>query len=392
MGSGNALAKRLFASYPEYRVKHLRPDVCKHGAITTELQKVVGESNGLFTLEEAGTSLEGRRISLLMCGKGQTRILFWSQMHGDESTATLALMDIFRFLSRNRSLDDLLTRTTLCFLPMLNPDGAERVQRYSAAGIDINRDARSLSTPEARILRHLQRKFIPQFGFNLHDQELSGVGPTPDVAAIALLAPADHAKRKDSAVRNRAKQVAAYIAASLTPFAAGHVATYDDTYEPRAFGDNMQAWGTSTVLIESGHWPNDPEKNFVRQLNFVALLGAIDAIATRSYRKVRMEHYTNLKKNGKRIYDIVVHGVTLQHESGWKERVDIGLTVDPRLNRSSHLNQRPVVTVREIGDLSGFGSLREVDGNGAAIHSNLIAPEQSIPLQELLDKTHISFG
>jgi hypothetical protein len=105
-----------------------------------------------------------------------------------------------------------------------------------------------------------------------------------------------------------------------------------------------------------------------------------------------MEHYTNLKKNGKRIYDIVVHGVTLQHESGWTERVDIGLTIDPRLNRSSHFNQRPVVTVREIGDLGGFGSLREVDGKGAIINSNTIVPEQSLPLQELLDRTHISLG
>ena len=386
-----ALVNHLFVSYPDYKLDHLRPESCKHKIITTELQKIVAGSNGLFTLEEAGRSLEGRSIPLLMCGKGPTRILFWSQMHGDESTATLALMDIFYFLSTNRGFDDLLARTLLFFIPMLNPDGAERMQRHSATGIDMNRDARRLSTPEAGILRRVHRRLKPEFGFNLHDQELSSVGATPAVTAIALLAPAAHEKRNISPARTRAKRVAALIARSLFPFAAGHVATYDDSYEPRAFGDNMQAWGTSTVLIESGHWPNDPEKKFIRRLNYVALLTAIHGIATKSYRKVRMEYYTGLKKNGKRIYDIIAHGVTMHHVSGWSGRVDIGLTIDPRLNRNNTVKPKelPLVRVKEIGDLSGFGALREIDCRGGSFDSGKIVPEQVLLLKELFDIMHI---
>jgi hypothetical protein len=33
-------------------------------------------------------------------GHGPTTVLLWSQMHGDESTATMALADIFAFLGR----------------------------------------------------------------------------------------------------------------------------------------------------------------------------------------------------------------------------------------------------------------------------------------------------
>ncbi len=386
-----ALVNHFFATYLDYKLDHLRPGGCKHKVMTKELQKIVTRSNGLFTLEEAGRSLEGRSIPLLMCGKGPTHMLLWSQMHGDESTATLALMDIFHFLSMNRRLDDLLARISLCFIPMLNPDGAERVQRHSAAGIDMNRDARALSTPEARTLRRVHRRLKPAFGFNLHDQELSSVGATPAVAAIALLAPPAHEKRNISPVRARAIRVAALIARSLLPFAAGHVATYDDSYEPRAFGDNMQAWGTSTVLLESGHWPDDPEKNFIRRLNYVALLTAIHGIATGSYRNARIEHYTALKKNGKRIYDIIARGVAMHHASGWSHRVDIGLTIDPRLNRreTSKRKRHPFVTVKEIGDLSGFGALREIDGRGGRFDSGKIVPEQGLLLNELLDRIHI---
>jgi hypothetical protein len=38
----------------------------------------------------------------------------------------------------------------------------------------------------------------------------------------------------------------------------------------------MQQWGTSTVLIESGALPDDPQKQRLRALNVAAILGALD--------------------------------------------------------------------------------------------------------------------
>ena len=62
-------------------------------------------------------------------------------MHGDEPTATAALLDIFNFLSANDSFDSLrksiLQNLEIHFIPMLNPDGAARYQRENAFNIDL---------------------------------------------------------------------------------------------------------------------------------------------------------------------------------------------------------------------------------------------------------------
>ena len=93
------------------------------------------------------------------------RVLLWSQMHGDEPTATAALFDIFEFLRRHRddpTVRDILSSLTLHVVPMLNPDGAERFQRRNAQSIDINRDALRLQTPEGRTLKAVRDRFQPR--------------------------------------------------------------------------------------------------------------------------------------------------------------------------------------------------------------------------------------
>ncbi|MBE2291022.1 MAG: hypothetical protein IAF01_00725, partial [Xanthomonadaceae bacterium] len=85
-----------------------------------------------FRMEDIGRSAEGRPLRHARWGKGKTQILLWSQMHGDESTGTMALADLFRFLGEHPQhplVKRLHANTTLHFLPMLNPDGAARFQR-----------------------------------------------------------------------------------------------------------------------------------------------------------------------------------------------------------------------------------------------------------------------
>lgn len=392
------LASDLFSCYDEYRVHHLRPYNCRHGEMTQELQYCVERSSRILKLHSLGNSVEGRSINLVSCGTGKTSVLLWSQMHGDEPTATLALMDIFHFLTQAAAKEpwvrDLLSEITLHAIPMVNPDGAERTLRHTAVQIDMNRDARVLATPEAKILRHAHKRLAPVFGFNLHDQSLSSVGESAKVAALAFLAPPGDQTRTMTLSRVRAVRVAALMVRALHQFAEGHFAAYDDTFEPRAFGDMSQSWGTSTVLIESGHWPKDPEKNFVRRLNFVAILTALRAIGDNSYQDTELDYYSSLPVNGKRIYHFIIRNLLIESSGGWSHRVDVGLELDPAKNRwqPDGRPSPPVVTVKEVGDLKEFGALETISAHGRKISATSLQLEETVPLSRILDLLQVYHG
>ena len=53
---------------------------------------------------------------------------------------------------------------------------------------------------------------------------------------------------------DRAKQMCAVFVEAVRPIIPGMISRYDDTHEPRAFGDTIQATGASTMLVEAGGW------------------------------------------------------------------------------------------------------------------------------------------
>ncbi len=265
--------------------------------------------------EVVGTSAEGREIRSVRFGSGPATVLLWSQMHGDESTATMALADVLRMVAARPEhpvVRTILEGATVHVVPMLNPDGAQRFQRRNAQGVDINRDARELATPEAKTLKAVRDRVEPDFGFNLHDQSVgTRVGDSDRGVAIALLSPPFDETREVNDVRRRAMEVSGVIRTAIEPLVGGHIARYDDTFNPRAFGDLMTRWGASTILIESGGWEDDPQKQYLRRVNFVAILAALESIATGSYEGVGTELYASLPENGRRVGDLLVLGGTL---------------------------------------------------------------------------------
>jgi hypothetical protein len=349
--------------------RHRIPIIAKREFTHAELWSALGpvvDAAGGPERDEAGRSAEGRPIYRIRYGSGPTKVLLWSQMHGNESTATMALADLFRFLAE--APDDprarrLAERLSIQAVPMLNPDGAERFQRRNAMAIDINRDARALSTPEGRILRGLQQRFRPDFGFNLHDQDVRArVGSSDRLAAIALLAPPFSAGREDNAVRMRAKRVAAVVRGAAEPLVPGHITRYDDTYNPRAFGDLMQSWGTSTVLIESGGWRNDPEKQHLRRVNFVALLTALDAIATGAYAAADPAQYETLPENGRPVNDLLVRGPVIVVPGLEPYRADVMVQFADALAKRG-------ARVAEVGDLADAAARDTVEAAGLFLHA-----------------------
>ena len=139
-------------------------------------------------VDEVGRSYASREIYQVEFGKGPIKVFLWSQMHGDEPTATSALIDMFTILQKNRDKEwvkSIEKAITIRAVPMLNPDGAEFYQRRNMQGIDINRDAQNLQTPEANLLKKLRDEWAPNIGFNLHNQNaLTTAGRTNKQAAI----------------------------------------------------------------------------------------------------------------------------------------------------------------------------------------------------------------
>jgi hypothetical protein len=360
----DAAVAELVRLHDQYRVPALTTRQFNHQEIWNALGPVVDAPGGPDR-EEVGRSAEGRPIYTVSFGRGATRVLLWSQMHGNESTASMALTDLFHFL--DAAPDDprarrIAERLTIVAVPMLNPDGAERFQRRNAMGIDVNRDARALVTPEARILRAVHQRFRPEFGFNLHDQDVRArVGSSDRLAAIALLAPPFNRSGDDNPVRMRAKRVAAVVRAATEPLVAGHVTRYDDTFNPRAFGDLMQSWGTSTVLIESGGWRDDPEKQYLRKVNFVALVSALDAIATESYAAADPGLYEELPENGRSVNDLLVRGATIVLPGVEPYRADLSINFADAL---AHRDGR----ITEVGDLAEAAARDTIDATGLYLH------------------------
>ncbi len=314
--------------------------------------------------EEIGRSAEGRPLYLLRYGDGPTTVLLWSQMHGDESTATMALADLVHYMAEPDARASVWADSlTILMIPMLNPDGAERFRRHNAYGIDVNRDARVLSTPEARALKSTHERFQPVFGFNLHDQNpRTRVGSSERLAAIALLAPAADEPGTDPIVARRAKHLAATLRDAAEAIVPGHVTRYDDSYNPRAFGDLVQQWGTSTVLVESGGWADDPEKQVLRRTNFVLLTRAFDAIATGSYLETPIARYTELPENGRSVRDLVIRGGTVIVPGLQPYRADLAIDV------RDGLLARDEAEIVEIGDLEAVVGRDDFDAADAFIH------------------------
>jgi len=317
-----------------------------------------------FRVEDVGRSAEGRPLRHVAWGEGDTRVLLWSQMHGDESTASMALADLFRFLGEHPDhpvVQRLRRHTSLHFLPVMNPDGAARFQRRNAQGVDINRDARALATPEARALHGLRERLQPDFGFNLHDQNVgTRAGDSDRGTAIALLAPAYNEAREVDATRLRAIEVAVAIRAVLEPYIAGRIAKWDDTFNPRAFGDLTAAAGVSTILVESGGIEGDPQKQRLRKLNFLALAGALDAIATGAHAGLPRAAYETLPENGRTWPDLRIAGGTLVLPGRPHAKVDLLVDFEHKLLERGG-------TIADIGDLGDTRARRTIDARGLYI-------------------------
>jgi hypothetical protein len=364
----------LYYNYSLYKERIIASKRVKHSDITPLIR---GLNKDIFTVIESGKSYTGKEIFLVSAGKGRKKIFMWSQMHGDESTGTMAIFDIFNFLSGNDGYnlirDKFFDKATLYFMPMVNPDGAEQWTRRNYLNIDINRDAARTQSPEGKILKNAFNDIKADFGFNLHDQNPRySAGNSFKTAAVSFLAPPYNQDRSVNLTRSNAIKLISGLAKVLDIYIPGHIAKYSDDYESRAFGDTFQALGTSTILIESGGWNDDPDKQFLRKLNFILLLSGINSIINSGYIKESHTNYDNLPFNEELLYDLILRNLHF-HGRNNDYLLDIGINYNENFNEYS--GKREITsTVEDTGDLSIFHGNNEFDLEGYDVEPNDYLP------------------
>lgn len=299
-----------------------------------------------------GDSVNGVDIRAYKFGSGDKKVLMWSQMHGNESTTTKALCDMFNFLASNEQLaKSILKHCTLMVVPVLNPDGAAVYTRVNINKVDLNRDAKNLTQPESRALRELFESFEPDFCFNLHDQRtLFSAGKFDKPATVSFLSPASNKERHITPTREIAMKLIVAMDSMLQKHIPGQVGRYDDGFNDNCVGDAFQKQGVPTVLFESGHYPGDYNREKTREYIFLSILEALKTITENKIDSYKTGDYFSIPNNQKLFFDVLINNPTMVNPE-----IEAGHSVGIRYKEVLDGNKiifKPEIA--EIGPLEGF--------------------------------------
>ena len=201
-----------------------------------------------------GATAGNNVLQVYTFGSGSRTVLAWSGMHGNEHTSIRGTMEALRTIT-----DLWLTSRDLrlLYIPVLNVDGLALYTRENAVGVDVNRDAQSLETPEAQFLMQCIEEFHPDLCLNLHDQRtMYGVNNPVQPSVLSFLAAAaDHARRV-----TRARIIAAHLINAFAHDSSLPIGRYDDGFNANCFGDALMMKGIPTILFEAGQAQGDYER------------------------------------------------------------------------------------------------------------------------------------
>ncbi len=307
-----------------------------------------------FSTEIIGKSVLGKPIYKYIVGYGKTKVFMWSQMHGNESTTTKALFDFFNILHSQEEIGGkLLQEFTFCFLPMVNPDGAELYTRENANMVDLNRDSVDLSQPESQLLRKTFEDFNPDFCYNLHDQRtIFGAGTSGNVATVSFLAPSFNEKRDVNEVRSKAMNVIVAMNEELQKHIPNQVGRFDDGFNINCIGDMLTFLNVPTILFEAGHYQDDYYREYTRKMIFIALISGLKHICENDVVHNEIEKYLLISQNNIVFYDFIYKNIKINYDgkeiitnfaAQYKEEL-----IDEKIQLNAY--------IAEIGELKGkFG-------------------------------------
>ena len=301
---------KFISGYEQWKVAHLSGRYIHLEHVEPLLDKL----DDPFSVRILGKSVNEMPIYGVQFGQGKQRILMWSQMHGNESTTTKAVFDLFSYIKQHSDTEeiaDILKKCQFLIIPILNPDGAKLYTRHNAADIDLNRDILQQTQVESKVLRTVFTDFKPDFCFNLHGQRsIYGIQTTGKPSILSFLAPAADDERSLTLSRKRAMGLISTMYKALKVDLSGCIGRYDDAYNVNCAGDYFQTTDVPTILVEAGHYPEDYPREITRKYVLYALLKGIEAISKESL--TDFETYLSIPEHQSCYYDVLIKNVALQ--------------------------------------------------------------------------------
>lgn len=138
LGLCTALAMPVYAVENEAKPAQHHHDNSISGFIDyQELQKslkqIESNSKGTVQVNVAGQSHEGLDIYTARVGTGDKVLLVQSEIHGNEKTGTVAILNLLKTLSNNSKQSKAIREeVTIVFMPMMNPDASEADKRRNS--------------------------------------------------------------------------------------------------------------------------------------------------------------------------------------------------------------------------------------------------------------------
>lgn len=294
--------EHLYIQNPDFQNRYISPEklfLC----LQTNLSNYI---------QEIGRSYLDKPIYKLTLGTGEIKVLAWSQMHGNESNATHAMLDLLATLNKHPELkDDLFNTISLDFIFMLNPDGSQRWTRLNAEDIDLNRDFHQEASTELKFLKKVVSSKKYDYALNLHEQRTifttDGIHP----ATLSFLAPSENEERTVTENRKKCMAVIGNIYNNLKDVIPNQIGRYTDEFYPTSTGDNFIKAGMPTILFEGGHYVDDYIRTGTRKYYAVALFYALKAIGELKSDTEGWEKYLEIPENQETHYDIVYRNVKL---------------------------------------------------------------------------------
>lgn len=318
-----------------------------------------------------GKSTLGKPIYMFSKGSGTINILAWSQMHGNESNATHAMLDLLYSLEQNPS-SGFWEEISLDFIFMLNPDGSEVWTRRNALDIDMNRDFLQEASIEMRVLKEVAFSKKYDYALNLHEQRTIFSTDHQHPATLSFLSPSQDVERTLTENRKKSMAIIADIYRKLKTEMPHHIARYTDEFYPASSGDNFMKAGIPNILFEGGHYEKDYKREKTREYYTKALFYAIKAIGNFKGAIEGYEDYFDIPENKESHYDIIYRNVRLNTD--FECVLDIAVQYKEVINEGAQeIDFVPYVV--EVGDLSRKKGWEELDCIGKKFLSDKKYPK-----------------